>query len=60
MRKSRRVFVILAMPIVVILWCIGWSLYWIGAKKEKAKPKLANQTENLTLAVLLPEEKIEA
>jgi hypothetical protein len=48
------------MPIAVFLWCIGWSLYWIGSKREttkpKPKPKLSVQKE-LIIFVPTPEQK---
>jgi hypothetical protein len=46
------------MPIAVLLWCIGWSLYWIGPKRETTipKPKLPVQKE-LTIFVPTPEQK---
>ena len=58
--KRKSIFVLLAMPVAVFLWLIGWALYWIGAKKEKLKPAPVNKTENVTLTVVLPEDKIEA
>jgi hypothetical protein len=45
MRKRRAAISLLAMPIVVFIWFIGWSLYWFGRKKKKLKPDLANQKE---------------
>jgi hypothetical protein len=50
----------LAMPIAVFLWCIGWSFYWIGQKNEKLRLSPVNKTENVTFTVLLSEPKIEA
>jgi flagellar basal body-associated protein FliL len=52
MPKKKRIFVLLAIPVAAILWCIGWSLYWIGEKKEKSKPAPVNKTRNLTPAIL--------
>jgi hypothetical protein len=54
MRKSRRALVLFAMPLLVIIWWMGWGLYWIGKRKEKLKPDLLNVKENVTLTVLLP------
>jgi len=46
------------LPIAVFLWLIGWSLYWIGCKKQGVKPKerLPDRKE-LTFAVITPEQK---
>jgi hypothetical protein len=45
-------------PIAVLVWCIGWSLLWIGETKEKLKPRLVKPKGNLTFSVLLPEPKL--
>ena len=59
MRKRRRgIFRLLIIPFVVLVWFIGWSLYWVGEAKEKLKPKLPNRVDKLTLAVLLPRLKL--
>ena len=60
MRKRKRIYVLLAMPVAVFLWLIGWSLYWIGARKEKSKPEPVKHKENVTLGMLLAEDKIKA
>ncbi len=54
--KTRNLRNILLMPIVIVLWCIGWSLYWVGLKKETTKPKLSVQKE-LVIFVPAPEQK---
>jgi hypothetical protein len=58
MPKRNRAASFLLMPIGVFLWCIGWSLYWIGSKREttKPKPKLSVQKE-LVIFVPTPEQK---
>jgi hypothetical protein len=58
MRRRNRAVSFLLMPIAVFLWCIGWGLYWVGSKRESArpKPKLSVQKE-LVVFVPTPEEK---
>jgi hypothetical protein len=58
--KRKSIFVLLAMPVAVFLWYIGWGLYWIAAEKEKLKPEAAKQKENVMIGMILPEEKIKA
>jgi hypothetical protein len=60
MPKRRSKLVLLALPVAVFLWCIGWGFYWIGQKNEKLRPAPVNKTENITFTVLLSEPKIEA
>jgi hypothetical protein len=39
MPKRKKAFIILAFPIAIFLWIIGWGLYSIGSsKKEPVKP----------------------
>jgi len=46
------------LPIAVFLWLIGWSLYWIGRKKQEVKPKeRVSDRKELIFAVLTPEQK---
>jgi hypothetical protein len=45
MRKRRPAISLLAMPIVVLIWFIGWSLFWFGEKKKKLKPDSAYKKE---------------
>ena len=62
MPRRNRVVSFLLMPIAVFLWCIGWSLYWIGVKKETTKPKpnpkLSVQKE-LVVFVPAPEQNVQ-
>jgi hypothetical protein len=57
-KRRRRPLGLLMVPIGALVWCIGWSLLWIGETKEKLKPKLAKQKGNLTFSALLPEPKL--
>jgi hypothetical protein len=41
----------------VILWIFGASLYWIGSKKKRAKPRKRDSSKELTFTVLMPEQK---
>jgi flagellar basal body-associated protein FliL len=56
MRK--RVFVIMLLPLIILLWIIGWSLYWTGTKTQ---PKTAKQTttsrdNGIEITIAPPEE----
>jgi hypothetical protein len=57
-KRRRRPLGFLMIPIGVLVWCIGWSLLWIGETMEKLKPKLVKPRGNLTFSVLLPEPKL--
>jgi hypothetical protein len=57
MRKRNRVALLLILPVVIFIWLIGWSLYWIGSKGRVAKPRKIIDRKELTFTVLMPEEK---
>ena len=39
MPRRSKILSFMVLPIAILLWCIGWSLIWIGSKKEPAKIK---------------------
>jgi hypothetical protein len=44
------------LPIIIFIWFIGWSLYWIGSR-ENAKPRKTSDQNELTFTLQMPEEK---
>lgn len=49
-RQRNRFLVILMLPALILIWLVGWSMYWIGHQKtEKATLKPKSQTANITL-----------
>jgi hypothetical protein len=58
MPRRNRVIVLLVLPLVVIFWLVGWGLYRMGSRKEKAYPKAVSVPDGLTFTVLVPEKKI--
>jgi len=47
--KRRNMLALLAIPLGVFLWSIGWSFYWIGQKNERLRAAPVNKKENVTL-----------
>jgi Tfp pilus assembly protein PilO len=33
-KKRNRAIIVLLLPVVVILWIFGWSLYWIDRQRN--------------------------
>ena len=61
MMKSmrKRIFTLLFLPAIVILWTVGWSLYWIGSQKTVAKPTSKGSKNSIIIdANLFQEQKI--
>jgi hypothetical protein len=58
MPRRNRALSIMVMPIAILLFFNGWSLYWIGPKKEprRHKVKLRGQKE-LAFIVPIPEKQ---
>ena len=38
--KRRRILALLAMPFAVLIWCMGWGLFWVSEDRRKIKPKV--------------------
>lgn len=59
MRK--RSFVILLLPIVILLWIIGWSTFWIGSQQATSKAAHGKEPDNVHVTVRpLQEQEIPA
>ena len=57
MRIRNRLTLFLAMPIVILFWFFGWSLYWIGSSKNKDRIAKTKSLKDLTFEVLAPEQQ---
>ena len=57
-RKRNRLVVALLLPALVLVWIVGWSMYWLGHQKEdKTRTEPRSKKDNVTLipAVVLEE-----
>jgi heme/copper-type cytochrome/quinol oxidase subunit 2 len=57
-KKRSRAVIVLLLPVVVILWIFGWSLYWISRQRESGNSEPASspqEEDNVTLAPLVLE-----
>jgi hypothetical protein len=57
MQRFSRVLALLAFPSLVLLWCVGWLLYWTGSLREVSKSKKSSTFNDLEMFVSVPEEK---
>lgn len=55
--KQNRTASFLLLPAIIFFWALGWSLYWIGSKKEVVKPKQKSDVEKIAFTVPIPEKQ---
>jgi len=53
-KKRSRAVIVLLLPVVVILWIFGWSLYWIGRQRESRKSEPASSPQEKDNVTLVP------
>jgi hypothetical protein len=58
MRKRNRAALFLILPIIIFIWFLGWSLYWISSRGKVVKPRKIIDRKDLTFTVLVPEKKL--
>ena len=58
--KRNKPLIFLTLPTAVFMWVVGWSLYWIGSKREMGKPRSTLEHEEITFNVPMLEEKCTA
>ena len=60
-RKHSRIVTALMLPLIVLVWVFGWTLYWIGnQRKEKgiANPLIDRDNVQLIVSTNLEEEQL--
>jgi hypothetical protein len=55
--KRDKAIMVLLSPVVAMLWLIGWSLYWMGSRKQLDRSAESNRPEDVTFTVLMSEQK---
>jgi hypothetical protein len=56
--RSRTLIILLLLPVIIVLWALGWSLYSIGDQQTTRKyvPKKEQETVQVIANVLEEEE----
>ncbi len=63
--RRNRAVVLLFLPVLVVVWLMGWSLYWVGGRKDREHlgKKMKRKEDHVTLipasAVEQESEKVE-
>lgn len=53
-RVRNRAVILILLPLTILLWLIGWSLYWTGSRNRPQTTKIAAETNMpLTEGILL-------
>jgi len=51
-----RVVVIMLLPVIILLWIIGWTLFWIGSQNRPQKTRNKKQREKIDVTTILYED----
>lgn len=51
-----RVVVIVLLPVIILLWIIGWSLFWIGSQNKSQKKQTTTERDRINMAIVMYEE----
>ena len=49
--------VVLLMPAVILLWIVGWSLYWIGHQRDDKRAPISKPSDNSVHLKAIPFEE---
>ena len=49
MRK--RVFIIMLLPLIILLWVIGWSLFWTGSQNNPKTTRTTAKNDGIKITV---------
>ena len=56
-RKRSKATKVILFPVLIVIYAIGWCLFWAGDRKATSKKKHKNPTkQNLTLLPIILEE----
>jgi flagellar basal body-associated protein FliL len=54
---KKRAFMILLLPLIIMLWVIGWSLFWTGSEtKTKTTRAKTKKDDGIKIIAAPPEE----
>ncbi len=49
--RRNRAVTLLFLPVLVVVWLVGWSLYWVGGRKdrERLEKKMERKEDHVML-----------
>jgi flagellar basal body-associated protein FliL len=55
--RKRGFIIMILLPLIILLWIIGWSLFWTGTKTEpKTNKTTTNRDDGLQITIAPTEE----
>jgi hypothetical protein len=54
-RRRNKAVILFLLPVTILLWLIGWIIFYAGSQSRAAKPKPKAQTDTIKTAILLEE-----
>jgi hypothetical protein len=42
-RRRNRLVTVLLLPVFAVMWLVGWTLTWVGSRKDEGQPKPARE-----------------
>ena len=54
-RRRNRAVILILLPVTILLWLIGWILFYAGSQTRHVKPEPKAQTDTITTGILLEE-----
>lgn len=55
---GKRVFIILLLPLAILFWVVGWSLFWAGSETERETTKVRSERDDGVEIIFAPPEEI--
>jgi uncharacterized membrane protein len=60
MRVRNRAVILFLLPVTILLWLIGWILYWTSSQNKSQTPKTKTETHTPIATTILLEDHEEA
>jgi flagellar basal body-associated protein FliL len=56
MRRRKRAVIAVLLPVVIFLWIVGWSLYWMSLQKTREKAEPARSKDSVSIKAIVLED----
>jgi hypothetical protein len=56
MRRRKRAVIAVLLPVVIFLWFVGWSLYWMSLQKTRGKAEPGRSKDSVSIKAIVFED----